>query len=251
METNRGQQEEAATAIAKSAQPIVLELEQVTFRSRSEGGIRLRRAELRLRAGGLVMVQLEPATRTREITSMIQGLTRPAEGRVLFCGEDWLGQDYDRHFTMRSRIGRVFDGQAWIENLNVDENVTLACRHHGQSISSIQEQIDYWTHELGIDSLSRGRPAFVEPSSLQIHQWIRAFLGNPKLILLERPMQFLSVQWLPKLIRAIDQLRARGAAVVWFAGASEVTSATPAEPFRRFILRDEKLKPVEGGSDHE
>jgi ABC-type ATPase involved in cell division len=251
METNRGQQQEAGTAIAKPAPPMVLELRQVTFHSRSEGGVRLRRAELQLRAGELVMVQLEPATRTREITSMIQGLSRPVEGKVLFCGEDWLGQDHDRHFAMRSRIGRVFDGQAWIENLNVDENVTLACRHHGQSISSIQEQIDYWLHELGIENLSRGRPAFVGPSSLQIHQWIRAFLGTPKLILLERPMQFLSAAWLPKLIRAIDQLRARGTAIVWFAGATEFASASPAQRYRRLVLREEKLKPVEGASEHE
>ena len=158
---------------AEAAKPLVLEFEQVSFRGRQENGLRLRRANLQLSAGELAVIRLDAATRTREAASMIQGLTLPAEGNVRFCGEDWRGQDYRRHFRMRSRLGRVFEGQAWIENLNVDENVTLASRHHGMSAESIQQSVKYWVSRLGLHGLTRKRPAFVEPSVLQLHQWIR------------------------------------------------------------------------------
>ena len=117
----------------ESSRPVVLELSSVSFRERSENGVRLHRADLQVREGELTIVQLNPATRTRETVSMIQGLVAPIDGKVLFCNEDWLGTDYGRHFRMRSRIGRVFEGQAWVENLNLDENVTLSRRHHGGS----------------------------------------------------------------------------------------------------------------------
>lgn len=235
------------------SKPLVLELRGVTFRSRSESGLHLQDTDLRIREGELVTVQIDAATRTREVASMIQGLIAPSEGEVLFCDQDWLGGDYDRHFRMRSQIGRVFEGQAWIENLNVDENVTLSCRHHGWSEASIRESARFWVKRLEIEGLSRKRPAFVAPSTLQIHQWIRAFLGSPKLLLLERPLQFLSTAWLPKLIGAIDQLRSRGAAVLWFHSGTDLEAVSIAEPHVRLRLQDRYLRPatVNGGLDHE
>ena len=231
--------------------PVVLELSKVSFRGRSENGMRLHRADLQIREGELVTVQLDPATRTREAASMIQGLLPPFNGTVTFCNEDWLGTDYDRHFRMRSRIGRVFEGQAWIENLNVDENVTLSGRHHGNSDTSMEAELAYWISCLGIDGITRKRPAFVEPSVLQIHQWIRAFLGTPALLILERPLQFLSPTWLPKLVDAIETIRSRGAAVLWFTSDHDLDSTALASPLFRLRWHQDKLEPVDGGVSDE
>lgn len=200
--------------------PAVLALQGVSFRGRSENGAWLRHAELQLRAGDLAVVHVDPAVATRELVSMLQGLTLPSEGQVLFRGQDWLGNDHQRHFQMRSQIGRVFEGQAWIENLNVDENVTLARRHHGMASAELQADVQSWVARLGIEGLSRRRPAFVEPSVLQVHQWIRAFVGSPSMVVLEHPLQFLSHSWRTKLLHAIDQLRATGTAVLWFTSLS-------------------------------
>jgi phospholipid/cholesterol/gamma-HCH transport system ATP-binding protein len=236
---------------AESTKPVVLELSGVSFRGRSESGIRLQRVDLRIRAGELVTVQLDRATSTREAASMIQGLIPPIEGTVKFCSEDWLGTDYDRHFRMRSRIGRVFEGQAWIENLNVNENVTLSARHHGQSDASIEAELQYWVSRLGIEGINHKRPAFVEPSVLQVHQWIRAFLGSPALVILERPLQFLSTTWLPKLVDAIEAIRSRGAAVLWFTSNQELDLAASASPLVRLRWHQEKLEHVDGGISDE
>ena len=244
--------ESAAEPPAQTPKPMVLELSKVSFRGRSENGIRLQRADLQVREGELVAVQLDPATRTRELASMIQGLIPPGDGKVTFCNTDWLGADYDVQFNMRSRIGRVFEGQAWIENLNVNENVTLSSRHHGKNIESIQADVGYWIARLGIEGLSRKRPAFVEPSILQIHQWIRAFLGTPSLVILERPLQSLSAAtWLPKLVDAIDTLRSRGAAVLWFTSEQPLERPTPSSPFVRLRWQADSLHRVEGGASDE
>jgi ABC-type ATPase involved in cell division len=238
-------------APAEPPKPLVLELKQVTFRGRLENGLRLRRANLQLRAGELALIHLDAATRTREVASMLQGLMPPTEGDVRFCGEDWRGVDYRRHFRMRSRLGRVFEGQAWIENLNVDENVTLASRHHGLSMEEVQQRTQYWVSRLGLQGLTRKRPAFVEPSVLQLHQWIRAFLSSPSLVLLERPLQFLSADWSRRFSEIIDELRTKGVAVLWFAGDPELATATFAEPVVHLGLNDEALWSVDGGSGHE
>jgi ABC-type ATPase involved in cell division len=228
--------------------PPVLELHRVSFQGRLENGLRLHEADLVLREGDLAIVQLDSSTTTREVTSMMQGLQTPRSGQVLFCKDHWQGHDYDRHFKMRSRIGRVFEGQAWIENLNVDENVTLALRHHGSEAESIRQEIAYWVSKLELRGLSRKRPAFVEPSLLQVHQWIRAFAGSPTLLLLERPLQFLSSSWLPKLLESIDELRQRGAAVLWFTSEEELVPIGSLQPLMRLKWQEGKLVPVDGGS---
>ena len=118
---------------AKSENPLVLQLQGVTLRPDFESGLELQEVDLELNAGELLTIQVDAATRTRSFASMIQGILHPESGIVRFLQQDWQGSDYQRHFWQRSLIGRVFEGQAWIENLNVDENVTLAARHHGQS----------------------------------------------------------------------------------------------------------------------
>ncbi len=228
--------------------PPVLELRRVSFQGRLENALRLHEADLRLREGDLAIVQLDSSITTREATSLMQGLQSPRSGQVLFCKDHWRGHDYDRHFRMRSQIGRVFEGQAWVENLNVDENVSLALRHHGSDSESIQQDIAYWLSKLELRGLSRKRPAFVEPSLLQVHQWIRAFVGSPTLLLLERPMQFLSSSWLQKLLDSIDELRQRGAAVLWFTGEEESVPISSLQPLIRLKWQQGKLVPSDGGS---
>lgn len=241
---------DAAQNAAEANRPIVLELRQLSFRGRSEHGIRLNRVDLQLCEGELGLISVNAATRTRELTSMIQGLVPPSEGKVVFCQREWSGDDYMRLFRMRSRIGRVFEGQAWIENLNLEENVTLAARHHGASSAVVAEQVRYWTPRLGLRGLSRKRPAFVEPSISQAHQWVRALLGSPRLLLLERPLQFLSAEWMPKLVAAIDEVRSRGAAVLCFANDSDsLSSAAFAAPRSRWKLENQHLQRVEEAND--
>lgn len=228
--------------------PLVLELQNVSFTGRSEQGLRLQDVDLKARRGDLVTIEIDAVTRTRETASMMQGMVPPHRGRLTFCSQDWLGDNYERHYEMRSRIGRVFEGQAWIENLNVDENVTISCRNFGENETDLQEDLRRWLEHLGLDRLSRKRPAFVEPSLLQIHQWIRAFLGSPILLILERPLQHLSSEWLPKMLQAIEHLRASGTAVVWFATDRELAGIPSAAPMIRWKLLDNKLQQA-GGSD--
>ncbi len=109
----------------------VLELQNVSFTGKSDRSMALLDTTLTLSRGDLLMLHLDRSQASRDLASMIQGLQKPKQGKVLFEGSDWLGNDFDRHFRMRNRIGRVFDDQAWLANLNMNENLMLASHHHG------------------------------------------------------------------------------------------------------------------------
>ena len=226
---------------ALSETPLVLELQRVTQRPAFESGLELLEVDLELHAGELLTIQVDAATRTRSFASLIQGILHPEAGVVRFLQQDWRGSNYQRHFWQRSLIGRVFEGQAWIENLNVDENVTLAARHHGMQLSDITSSIQHWCNYFGMDKLASRRPAFVAPATLQIHQWIRAFLGNPKLVILESPLQYVAQNWVKVFLDAVAELMSRGTAVLWLDSRTDLPFSDVVGPCQRLRADQGKL----------
>lgn len=213
----------------------VLEFRRLSQSSDFESSLGLDELDLTLGAGELLTIEVEPSTRTRSFASMLQGIVQPDSGKVLFLEHDWCGNDYQTHFFHRSLIGRVFEGKAWIENLNLDENVTLASRHHGKSKREIETLVKFWLNHLGMDHLTNRRPAFVAPAVLQLHQWVRAFISCPKLLILERPLEFLGETWLCKLIDAIKEFLKTGTSVLWLDSRKDMNTFPLAAPHQHLV----------------
>jgi phospholipid/cholesterol/gamma-HCH transport system ATP-binding protein len=116
---------------------------------------------------------------------------------------------------------------------------------------SVDQEIAYWTKRLGLDGLSTKRPAFLEPSLLQLHQWVRAFIGKPSLVILERPMHSVSNSELPKLIAATNDLRRRGSSVIWLTSDRSLGSDRFSPAAFPYEVRNEKLLQMMGDSKHE
>ena len=229
----------------------VLELRGVSYRGKSEHSINLSHFDITLNCGQLLMIRTERSQRTRDFASLLQGLEAPSSGEIRFQSHRWDSYDFDREFDLRGRIGRVFDGQAWIENLNVAENVTLKLRHHRVTSDRIEAEVNRWVMHLEMTELSRQRPAFLEPSVLQMHQWIRAFAGSPSLLILERPMHLVPKSRLPLLLSAVNQLRREGAAVVWLSSAPTISDDDALPPARVLHCDQQQLLTDEGDSRDE
>ncbi len=173
-----------------TSKPVVLEMRNVSFASRTAHSIGFRHVDLVLREGELTVMRIGRSNKCRDVASMLQGLHQPTEGEILFRNQNWLGNDYNRHYRMRSQIGRVFEDHAWIQHFNVLENVMLAGRHHRLATTAVELEVKSWTERLNVASVAYDRPAFVDPPVLQVYQWIRAMICKPALLILERPMNF-------------------------------------------------------------
>jgi len=209
---------DVAVAHADATGRRILELQRVTFGDNPETALCLRDVNVTVRAGDLVMIRTNASQSVRRFASMLQGLQEPRKGRVLFDGKDWAEQEVENQFSMRSHIGRVFDGQGWVANLTVKENLYLAKLHHGADIKRIKQDVQFWMQWFQMGKLTRKRPSFVEASHLQVYQWIRAFLGKPSLLILERPMRKVASKVFQQFLAAVSEMRRRGTAVVWIAG---------------------------------
>ena len=176
---------------------------------------------LALGPGDLGVVLVPPGTARLPLADLAEGLLIPDAGRVAFEEEDWLEWTPDDAAAARSRIGRVFETRGWISNLDVDENITLAQRHHtSRPVAELEQEAAALARGFGLTELPRVRPAVLRSAVLRRAEWVRAFLGAPALILLEFPLREVYVDALDGLVLAVQAARARGAAVLWLGDSS-------------------------------
>ena len=196
----------------------ILEFADVTIAAAVREYAGLSHVSVRFLPGTLTIIQMEPGNEQLPLADLAAGLLDPAEGRVLFQGEAWTAMSPKQVLQWRAQIGRVFDGHGWISNLNVNENVTLAQRHHTRRPDAeILAEAEALARAFGLNELPKVRPALAAHQDLRRAEWIRAFLGQPVLVLLERPMQGVPLEFLPRLLGAVQEACARKAAVLWLA----------------------------------
>jgi len=215
----------------------ILEFSDVTIPSAVREHAGLSQVNARFGPGTLTLIQVEPGNELFPIADLATGLLCPAEGRVLFQGEAWTAMPPEQVLQRRAQIGRVFDGHGWISNLNVNENVTLAQRHHTRRpVAEILAEAEALARAFGLNELPKIRPALVASQDLRRAEWVRAFLGRPLLVLLERPMQGVPLEHLPRLLAAVRAACARKAVVLWLTDNDRVERHPELPPATRYAM---------------
>lgn len=190
-----------------------------------------------LTPGDLALVRLEMSQQRLPLADVAQGLLEPTGGQVSFMGQDWQKMDHRTAASARGKIGRIFGAAGWISNLNVDENLYLAARQHtDQTDEALAQQASQIARMFGLPGIPRDRPHQIRPTDLQRAACVRAFLGKPKLLILERPTSLVSLDILPPLVNAVRNARAGGAAVLWLTEDQMVWKDSACRPTHKFMM---------------
>ncbi len=168
-----------------------------------------------LEAGELLLIRLERGQLRIPLADAAVGLIEPIEGQISFQGEDWKSMTPDQAAARRGRCGRVFTGRGWCSNMSLNDNITLAQRHHThRPETAIEAEAANLAHYFGLPGLPLWPPGQTRPGDLGRAGLIRAFLGKPDLVVLEQPTRHLYPEIMPPLMNAIRAARDRGAAVI-------------------------------------
>lgn len=212
----------------------------------AEGELHVKGLSFDLRAGELAMIWVQDGLGASLVSDLAQGLAAPTQGAVRFEGRDWAALPPGAAAAERGRIGRVFEARGWISNLDLDENITLAQRHHtARPEPDIRAEAAEWAVGFGLPDLPTLRPVLMKRPDLKRAQWARAFLGNPPLILLEQPTAEVYADAVSLLVKAVDRARGRGCAVLWMTADHLVPRpAAHLNATRLFELDIAELKPL-------
>jgi phospholipid/cholesterol/gamma-HCH transport system ATP-binding protein len=199
-----------------NAFPTILKFSEVTVESGQPYETGLWSSSFELNQGELLLVRIERENERLPLMDAAEGLATPTHGQVEFLGEDWQHMTADRAAAQRGKIGRLFEDESWVSDLDVDENIMLAQRHHtSRSEKDILEEALKWARVFGLPGLPRGRPGKMRRWDLRKAACIRAFLGQPSFIILEQPVHGVYADLMAPLLNAAQSARKRGAAVLW------------------------------------
>jgi phospholipid/cholesterol/gamma-HCH transport system ATP-binding protein len=192
----------------------VLEVENL--RTSLGHGMSLACASLTLAHGAFELIDAGDEGQAAALSDLCSGLIEPMEGVVRFLGHDWKSLPHDYANALRGRIGRDFADEAWVPHLSLIENILLQQHHHTRRAErEMLAEASVLARAFGLPGIPVSRPEDVSPFDRARAALVRAFVGDPVLILLENPLQGRYVDLLEPLVNVIARARRRGAAVLW------------------------------------
>jgi phospholipid/cholesterol/gamma-HCH transport system ATP-binding protein len=201
----------------------VLVLDQTTVLSDPAAGSEAVTVTMTLHAGEFALLHVEPVQRASTFADVCSGLVAPVRGRVFFLNQDWMMLPADLANALRGRIGRVFAREPWLSHLSLLDNVVLRQLHHTRRAFAVwREEAVQLARHFGLPGLPTGNPGDLLPEDLQRAACVRAFLGNPALLLLEEPTFGVYPDLLVPLLDAIRRVRRHGSAVLWLTAAASI-----------------------------
>jgi len=199
-----------------------------------------------LHPGDLMLVLLEQGAWYHPLPDLVSGLIPAEQGDLLVFGERWPALGAERQARARGKIGRVFEGHGWISNLDIDENVTLAERHHTRRpVEEIAAETAALGRMVGLEMLPGTRVAVTPREDLRRAEWVRAAIGAPWLMLLERPGRDLADGWLAELSGLVEHVRSRGTAVIWMCENEDEWNHHFRKPVLKFRVEANTLRAVQ------
>ena len=220
----------------------ILEFKDVTLHAGSLRTTGIGGVSFSLGRGDIAMVAVEEGREHIPLAPLAQGLLTPDMGKVYFDGECWEEAGPGHQSQMRGRIRRVFEHYGWVTNLDVMENICLAEYHHTQRpLDEIKQEVRALARRFGIDEVPEARPTRVHNLILRKLEWVRAFVGVPDLIILERPLAGAPKADTARLVEAVCEAAKRGVAVLWIADELRVFECRELACVRRFRMDGEKM----------
>jgi len=201
--------------------------------------------DLRLMAGELALVDARHSARPAWLADLSCGLVPLAAGTARFLGRDWSAVPREYADALRGRIGRVFFSGSWIGFMDVSTNILLPQLHHTRDHPrELRDRATALCCAFGLPGLPLVRPGELAASDLARAACVRAFLGDPALVLLESPVQGRFTNLMAPLLNALAAARDRGAAAVWFTRSDLVWRDPSIPATMRLLLGEHGLMPT-------
>ena len=201
--------------------------------------------DLRLMPGECALIETPDPARSTALAELCSGMAPLRGGEARFMGYDWAGLGRERAAALRGRIGRIHHRGAWIDMLGTHVNIMLARLHHTREPeAAVTRSATELARHLGLPGLPLARPDRLSGGDLMRAACVRAFLGEPQLLLLEHSITPDRPGLTAPLLDLLSQALDRGAAAVCFTRDAPYWQAQSFSVTQRLFLLDDGLKPM-------
>ena len=174
--------------------------------------------DLVLAAGEFALVEVVGRRRAAAFADVCMGLTPLAGGEARVLGREWRALTAEHADALRGRIGRLFAMPIRLDTSDVAARVLLARLYHTRIPESVlRAEAAALAVRLGLPGLPTGPARLLSDADLLRAGCVRAFLGAPRLLILELPLSAQEDAVLSACLSLGAEARSSGAAVLWLA----------------------------------
>jgi phospholipid/cholesterol/gamma-HCH transport system ATP-binding protein len=172
--------------------------------------------DLTLEPGEVALIDARDPMLAAAFADLCCGLQHPKQGEVRFLERDWSRQPLEVADALRGLIGRVLSVPGWLRFLDAGTNIMLQQLHHTRvDPDALRDDAARLAEHFGLPGLPSGPISELTPGDLLRAGFVRAFLGAPKLVILESPVQGLHRDTVPALINKLLEKCQHGGAGIW------------------------------------
>lgn len=213
----------------------------------SEGGLVGKEFNLRLLPRDCVLIECKDPFLATSFADFCSGMIDPVGGTVSFLDLDWQQIDEDRANALRGLIGRVSVAGGWVERLGMDLNIIWQQLYHTEiPIEDLTSEAGKLALEFGMPGIPVLNASRLSEGDRRRCQWVRAFLGSPRLLILEYPFLYQSDDQRATFLKAVCNAQNNGASTIWFAKDLSVWNDERLNKFPRYRLDDDGLTLLKG-----
>ncbi|QHI95610.1 ABC transporter ATP-binding protein [Aristophania vespae] len=213
----------------------------------NEIGLSYARYNLSLNAGECALIQCRDLQQASLFTDICSGLAPIGEGRVRCLGLEWKDLEDRRASALRGRIGRIFQGNEWIELYPMQMNILWQRLYHSKtSLNELIKEAVKLSIRFGLPGLPTQLPGKLSSLDLRRAEYVRAFMGNPSLMLLEEPVTIEPSELYDAFLGELTAVRERGCAVIWISSDASVWKDYEQSDMQKFRLSDSGLITMRG-----
>jgi putative ABC transport system ATP-binding protein len=167
---------------------VVLEGAGRSFGTGHTAVVALHPIDLSVEAGELVAIMGPSGSGKTTLLSLVGGLDRPSQGRVVVDGDD-VGSMGSRELAILRRriVGYVFQDLNLLPSLTARENVSLPMELDGAGVAAARTAADDALSSVGLAQLADRFPDDLSGGEQQRVAIARAFVGGRRILLADEP----------------------------------------------------------------
>jgi phospholipid/cholesterol/gamma-HCH transport system ATP-binding protein len=201
--------------------------------------------DLTLAAGDFALIEVPGSQRGAAFADLCSGLVPLASGTVRFLGRNWHDTPRQHSDALRSHIGRLFHRPLRANTPDVANRVILARLHHTRTAEAVlRAEAVQLALRFGLPGLPAGPARRLTEADLLRAACVRAFLGRPRLVILELPATVQQDDLLHALLEVGAEARGQGLTVIWLAGTGPALRNRLVHATHRLRLTDKGLTTI-------
>lgn len=143
---------------------------------------------LQIRQGQITGIMGPSGTGKTTLLRLIGGQLRPAQGQILYQGQDIHQMSHSQLLALRSRLGMLFQSGALFTDLTVFENVAFPLRAHTRLAEPlIRELVGLKLEAVGLQGTQELMPSELSGGMSRRVALARAIALDPELVMYDEP----------------------------------------------------------------